>query len=29
MPFLIWDATRCVLLLFFPGLSLWLVRLLF
>ena len=29
MPFLIWDATRCILLLLFPSLSLWLVRMLF
>ncbi len=29
IPFLIWDAIRCVLLLFFPSLSLWLVRMLF
>jgi C4-dicarboxylate transporter, DctM subunit len=29
MPFLAWDAMRLVLMLFFPALSLWLVRLLF
>lgn len=29
MPFLVWDASRCMLLLIFPSLSLWLVRMLF
>ncbi len=29
MPFLAWDAARCILLLLFPGLSLWLVTVLF
>jgi len=29
LPFLAWDALRCLLLLFFPGLALWLVRALF
>lgn len=29
LPFLAWDATRCILLLLFPSISLWLVRALF
>ncbi len=29
MPFLVWDATRCLLLLIFPAISLWLVGVLF
>jgi C4-dicarboxylate transporter, DctM subunit len=28
-PFLAWDALRVVLLLFFPAISLWLVKVLF